>query len=203
MEFTAEQQAFIDTSFNKRFSEIQAKAEAKRLEDIAAVKSEFTAQIAAKDAELTELVKKQASGSKDNVDLTALQETVASLKADKVKNAELARKNQMLAAAAKFNAINAEQVAILTSPYLRSEDDGRLTVMNEKGEARVNAEGKPMTSDEYMSEFLSGNPHLVRAAANTGAGSRASAFSDTNTADIFSKLPPIERINAARMAGKK
>lgn len=203
MDITPEIQAHFDAQFNKRFAEIQAKAEAKRVEDIAAVKAEFATQIAAKDAELAELAKKQSSGSKENVDLTALQETVASLKADKVKNAELARKNQMLAAAAKFNAINAEQAAILASPYLRSEDDGQLTVVNDKGEVRLNAEGKPMTSDEYMSEFLSGNPHLVRAAVNTGAGSKASTFGESNTIDMLSKLSPIERINAARRAGIK
>lgn len=203
MDITPEIQAHFDAQFNKRFAEIQAKAEAKRVEDIAAVKAELAAQIAAKDTELAELAKKQAGGSKDNVDLTALQETVAALKADKIKNIELARKNQMLAAAAKFNAVNAEQAAILASPYLRSEDDGRLSVVNEKGEVRLNAEGKPMSSDEFMSEFLNGNPHLVRAAVNTGAGTKASTFGDNNTMDMLSKLPPIERINAVRRAGAK
>lgn len=174
-DFTPEQQAAIDASLGKRFAEIQAKAEAKFKEELAAIEAKYKAQLAAKETDLAAAVKAAEGGGKAD-DNTALLERVKTLEADKVKSAEMSRKSQLLAYAAELGAVSGEQVAVLMSPYIKLED-GILSVINAEGQKRVTAEGKPMTAKEAMTEFLAGNPHLVRAAGNTGAGSRSATGS--------------------------
>lgn len=208
MEFTAEQQAFIDTMINKRVAEIKSKAEKEAKDGIdaavAAAEARFKEQTAIKDKELADLKAKVAGGDRGGEDLTAMKERVAALEADKVKSRDLARKAQLLTAASELGAVNGEQAAVLVSPFIKSGDDGQLSVVNPEGQTRLNAEGKPMTVKEFMTEFLTGNPHLVKAGGQTGAGSRGAMY-ENGRADMaaLSKLPPIERINAARKAGIK
>ena len=175
-DFTPEQQAAIDASLGKRFAEIQAKAEAKFKEELAAIEAKYKAQLAAKETDLAEAMKKAADGGGKAEDNTALLERVKTLEADKAKSAEMSRKSQLLAYAAELGAVSGEQVAVLMSPYIKFED-GILSVMNAEGQKRVTAEGKPMTAKEAITEFLAVNPHLVRAAGNTGAGSRSATGS--------------------------
>ena len=201
MEFTAEQQTIIDNLINKRVAEVRTAAEAKAKEEVATAEAKFKEISVVKDKELADLKAKAESGGKGNEDLTALKAEVERLKAKDIKNVELARKAQLLAAASELNAISADQVAMLVTPHVKGDET--LTILNAEGQVRVNSEGKPMTVREFMTEFLAGNPHLVKAGGNQGAGSQGSRGTDTKAGETLSKLPPTERITAARQAGIK
>src|SRR4030066_1107185 len=203
MEFTPEQQAFIDASFNKRFAEVNAKAEKALQEAVASAETKYKEQSAAVEKELAEMKKKAASGDKGNDDLTALKARLATLEADKIKSLEMAQKAQLLTVASELNAVSGDQVAMLVSPYIKSEE-GQLSVINAEGQARLNGEGKPMAIKEFVTEFLAGNPHLVKVSGTPGAGSQGNR-GEANPAkqEALLKLPPAERITAARAAGIK
>ena len=204
MEFTPEQQAFIDASFNKRFAEVNAKAEKTLQEAVASAETKYKEQSATIEKELAELKKKVASGGdKGSDDLTALKARLATLEADKIKSLEMARKAQLLTVASELNAVSGDQVAMLVSPYIKSEE-GQLSVINAEGQARLNGEGKPMAIKEFVTEFLAGNPHLVKVSGTPGAGSQGNR-GEANPAkqEALLKLPPAERITAARAAGIK
>src|SRR3990167_1093082 len=180
MEFTPEQQAIIDSLINKRVAEVRTAAEAKAREEIATAIAAADAKVkevaVAKDKELADLKAKVESGGKGNEDLTALKAEVERLKAKDIKNTELARKSQLLAAASELNAISAEQVAMLVSPHVKSDET--LTILNAEGKVRVNSEGNNMTVKEFMTEFLAGNTHLVKAGGASGAGSQGNRGGD-------------------------
>lgn len=80
-------------------------------------------------------------------------------------------------AAAELGAISAEQVALLLDLTVKADDSGSLYVVNAQGQRRFLPDGKPTPVDSHVSEFLTANPHLVKASVTTGAGSRkADAF---------------------------
>lgn len=193
MEFTVEQQAFIDNLINKRVAEVRTAAEAKAAETVATAEAKFKELSVAKEKEFADLKAKAESGGKGNEDLTALKAEVERLKAKDARNVELARKAQLLAAASELNAISADQVAMLVTPHVKGDET--LTILNAEGQARVNSEGKPMTVKEFMTEFLAGNPHLVKASGNQGAGSQGNKGNESSSQKTikraeFEKLSP-------------
>ena len=204
MEFNNEQQVFIDNLINKRVAEVRTAAEAKAKEEVATAEAKFKEVSVAKDKELADLKAKAESGSKGNEDLTALKAEVERLKVKDAKNVELARKAQLLAAASELNAISADQVAMLVTPHVKGDET--LTVMNAEGQVRVNSEGKPMTVKEFMTEFLAGNPHLVKASGNQGAGSQGNKGNEQSGAKTmkraaFDKLSPGDKMVFVKATG--
>ena len=69
----------------------------------------------------------------------------------------------MLSAAAKYNAVNAEQVKALLNNNIRLGDSGDVEVVDSKGSVRYNDRGEPITVDDLVKEFLDTNPHFKMA----------------------------------------
>lgn len=107
------------------------------------------------------------------------------------KDAEIAKRDAMIreykvdipltSAAAKFKAINAEQVRSLLKSNLRLNESGDVEVVDTKGSVRYRDNGEPLAVEDLVQEFLLSNPHFVSATpatthtqsnhANTGATS--------------------------------
>lgn len=66
----------------------------------------------------------------------------------------------LLSAAAKYNAVNAEQVKALLSSNIRLGDSGDVEVVDSKGSVRYNDKGEPIGVDDLVKEFLDTNPHF-------------------------------------------
>ena len=73
----------------------------------------------------------------------------------------------ILSAAAKHNAINAEQVKALLSNQVRMNADGDVEVVDNKGSVRYNDKGEPIGVDDLVREFLDSNPHFKLASPAT------------------------------------
>jgi len=69
----------------------------------------------------------------------------------------------LLSAAAKFNAVNAEQVKALLSTNIRLSDSGDVEVVDSKGSVRYNDKGEPIGVEDLVKEFLDTNPHFKMA----------------------------------------
>lgn len=206
MEFTPEQQTFIDGLVNKKYTEAYAKAKEKYDLSLAEMTTNIKAEA---DKHKLEAEKYKADyetlkASKSGVDDKAVTERIAAIEGQLKQARESAAKSKLESIAAKMNAVSPEQAAYLIRQHLKTDDNGNLLVVNAEGQPRLNAANKPMTEDEVFKEFLDNNPHLVKASGSSGAGGTGNQFnSGATNNDALLKLPPIERINAVRAAGAK
>ena len=77
----------------------------------------------------------------------------------------------LLSAASRNNAVSAEQVGQLLRGSVRLSEDGTAEVYDANGTPRYNDNGDPLSVDELVSDFLTANPHFVKASSG-GAGSQ-------------------------------
>ena len=73
----------------------------------------------------------------------------------------------LLSAAAKYNAVNAEQVRQLLQNKLRLNEEGDVEVIDEKGSVRYTDNGQALAVDDLVREFLDTNPHFRAATPST------------------------------------
>ena len=66
----------------------------------------------------------------------------------------------LLSAAARYNAVNAEQVKALLSSNIRLGESGDVEVTDGKGSVRYSDKGEPISVDDLVKEFLDTNPHF-------------------------------------------
>jgi ribonucleotide reductase alpha subunit len=73
----------------------------------------------------------------------------------------------LLSAAAKYRAVNAEQVKSLLNNHVRLNADGEVEVTGEGGVVRYRDDGQPLAVEDLVREFLDHNPHFVSASPAT------------------------------------
>jgi hypothetical protein len=115
------------------------------------------------------------------------------------KDAEISRRDSVikeykvnvpiLSAAAKYNAVNAEQVKALLSTNVRLNDNGDVEVVDSKGSVRYNDKGEGLGVEDLVREFLDSNPHFKLANPTTtnsksNIASKASAPLDVTKLDM-------------------
>ena len=189
MEFTAEQQTFIDglikDSYPKAYAKAGESAKADIANAVAQAEVKYKADLAAATKRSEDL--ETALKSKGAVDDSAVTARIAAIEQELNQARESAVKGQLESITAKLNAVNPEQAAILLKMNTKTDDKGNLTVVNAKGEPRANADNKPMTVEEWAKEFLDANPHFVKAAGSQGAGSTGSTGSNTGAAKTMKR----------------
>lgn len=84
----------------------------------------------------------------------------------------------LLNAASTQNAVSPEQVSALLRQNIRLNDEGNVEVLDKSGAVRYNDKGELFSVNELMSEFLTANPHFVRATPG-GSGSVGAAGGST------------------------
>ena len=85
----------------------------------------------------------------------------------------------LVSAAAKYNAVNAEQVRQLLQNNLRLNSEGEVEVVDTKGTVRYTDQGSVLSVDELVKEFLDTNPHF-----------RAASPATTNTKSNINQTAP-------------
>lgn len=109
------------------------------------------------------------------------------------KDAEIQEKNKvieeytvnapLLNAAAKYKAVNPEQVVQLIRNQVRLGETGKAEVVDASGTVRYDDTGNPLAVDVLVQEFLGANPHFVAAASSTSA-TKTSATPGANLQDF-------------------
>jgi hypothetical protein len=193
VEFSAEQQAHVDSIINKKFADVHTKAEAKAQGAIDELKAEIETLKTSKEPGKKE--------NKSNDDLTALQDKISVLEADKTKGFHTSSESNIIAEASDLKAVNSRQVYELLKSQIDIAPDGSRKVINSEGQARMTEAG-PMTEKELVAEFLTANPHFVQASGKVGSGSKTPGFGEDNNEDL-SKLPLVEQLTAVRAAKNK
>jgi len=86
-------------------------------------------------------------------------------------------------AAAKFRAVNPEQVKALVRDRIRLNQDGEPEVVDKEGKVRYDDSGRPLTVDSYVQEWLQSNPHFIQPTPSTSA-TRSSVAATREKLDI-------------------
>lgn len=84
----------------------------------------------------------------------------------------------LFSAASQGNAVSNEQVGALLRDNVKVADDGSVEVYDQNGVVRYNDQGVPLSVNEYVQEFLTANPHFVKATTG-GVGSQGAAGGST------------------------
>jgi len=95
----------------------------------------------------------------------------------------------VLNAAAKYRAVNPDQVRSLLQTNLRLNSEGDVEIVDAKGAVRYTDSGAPLAVDDLVREFLDSNPHFVSAAPATtntqsNVGSRSNRPLDISKLDM-------------------
>ena len=77
---------------------------------------------------------------------------------------------QLIQSASSNKAINPNQVKDLLKNNVRLNEEGRAEILDKDGTTRYNKEGKPLSIDEFVSEFITQNAHF-QVATPSGSGS--------------------------------
>lgn len=143
---------------------LKQKAEAKKIDDMKA-KGEF-------EKVLQELAQKKDSeiAKRDNV-----------IREYKINT-------PLLSAAAKLNAVNAEQVKSLLANSVRLNESGDVEVVDGNGTVRYDDNGKPFTVNTLVDEFLKANPHFKAASSTTTTSTKSFIAKDADKELDVSKL---------------
>lgn len=73
----------------------------------------------------------------------------------------------LLNSAAKLRSVNPEQVKSLLVSSVRLNEDGDVEVVDTTGSVRYNDDGKPVTVEQLVDDFLKENPHFVQPTLST------------------------------------
>jgi len=112
-----------------------------------------------KRGEFEDILKDQAQ--KYQSEITQYQEQLRTIKVN----------DALLNSASKHKAINPQQVVELLKGKVQLNDNGQVEVLAESGTPRYNQNGELYSVEEYVSEFLTQNPHFQQATPS-GTGSR-------------------------------
>jgi hypothetical protein len=93
----------------------------------------------------------------------------------------------ILSAAAKYNAVNADQVKALLVSNVKLNDAGDVEVVDAKGSVRYTDKGEPLAVEDLVREFLDSNPHF-RVANPSTTNSRSNIASKASGPLDVSKL---------------
>lgn len=162
--------ASLSKKFEKQFGDLgdieelrqlKTQAEAKRLED------------AKKKGEYEKVI--QEIAAKKDAEISKRDEIIRGYKIDM----------PLLDAAARFKAVNPEQVKQLIKGNIRLNDDGEVEVIGNDGTVRYDDSGRPVTVDVLVREFLDSNPHFAMSTpATTNSRSNVANNSTSGQFDL-------------------
>jgi hypothetical protein len=130
------------------------------------------------EREQAELERQKERGEFENVLKKTVEKKDMTIQSLTSKLHQIQVDGALLNAASTKNAVSPEQVSALLKGQTRLSDDGQVEILDKNGSIRYNDNGELLSVNELMEEFLTANPHFVRASAG-GAGSSGNAGGST------------------------
>ncbi len=128
--------------------------------------------------EAAELERQKERGEFDKVLKQTVEKKDMEIQSYKSKLQQTLVDGAILGAASNSNAVNPTQVSQLLKDQTRLSDDGTVEVLDANGVPRYNDSGDLLSVNEMVAEFLTVNPHMVKASQN-GTGSMGNAGGST------------------------
>jgi hypothetical protein len=136
------------------------------------------ARKALEEKQLAELEVAKQRGDFEKVLKSTVEKKDTQIQSLTAKLHQIQVEGSLLNAASSLNAVSPDQVSALLRSNIRLGDDGNVEVVDKTGAVRYNDKGELLSVNELMSEFLTANPHFVRATSG-GSGSKGSAGGST------------------------
>lgn len=102
-------------------------------------------------------------------------------------------------AAARYRAVNPEQVKALVRNAVRLNSEGEVEVLDDKGSVRYDDSGKPVSVDSFVQSWLQSNPHFVSAqpaTTNTRSNVTGTTMKKVDMSKLDMKNPEHRKIYA-------
>jgi hypothetical protein len=102
-------------------------------------------------------------------------------------------------AAARYRAVNPDQVKALIRNSVRLNPDGEVEVLDDKGGVRYDDSGRPVSVDSFVQSWLQSNPHFVSASpatTNTRSNVTGSTMKKVDMKNLDMKNPEHRKIYA-------
>ena len=158
------------------------------------------------EKEAAELERQKEKGEFDKILQTTVEKKNQEISAYKSKLQEIQVDGALLQAASSNNAVSPEQVVALLKNKVKLAEDGTVEVLDESGTPRYTDDGTPASVNDLVSDFLTANPHFVRATSG-GTGSKGAAGGSTqkpsSVADMLANWDSGGRAAFAAMKGKR
>lgn len=158
------------------------------------------------EKEKAELERQKEKGEFEKILQQVAEKKDAQISQYKQRLQEIQVDGSLINAASQQNAVNPEQVVALLKGKTRLAEDGSVEILDKDGSVRYNDSGSPMSVNELMSEFLTANPHFVRASAS-GVGSKGAAGGSTqkpsSVADMLANWETGGKEAYAALKGKR
>ena len=131
--------------FEKQFAELGDIEELKQLKSKA---EQARTEEAMKKGQFEEILKDLAT--KKDAEISKREAVIKEFKVDL----------PLVNAAAKYRAVNPEQVKALVKSNVRLNEDGEVEVVDANGTVRYNDKGQPVSVDDFVRGWLDENPHF-------------------------------------------
>lgn len=128
--------------------------------------------------EAAELERQKERGEFDAILKKTVEKKDMEIQSYKTKLQQTLVDGAILGAASNNNAVNPNQVSQLLKSNTRLSDDGNVEVLDDNGTPRYNDSGDLLSVNEMVAEFLTANPHMVKASQG-GTGSMGNAGGST------------------------
>jgi hypothetical protein len=128
--------------------------------------------------EAAELERQKERGEFDSILKKTVEKKDMEIQSYKSKLQQTLVDGAILGAASNNNAVNPNQVSQLLKAHTRLSEDGMVEVLDDNGTPRYNDSGDLLSVNEMVTEFLTANPHMVKASQG-GTGSMGNAGGST------------------------
>lgn len=129
--------------------------------------------------EQAELEQQKQRGEFDTILKQTVEKKEAEINGYKSRLQETLIDGALTSAASRNNAVDVSQVTALLKGQTRLATDGTVEVLDANGTPRYNDKGDLLSVNEMVTEFLTANPHFVRASQG-GTGSMGNAGGSTS-----------------------
>jgi len=128
--------------------------------------------------EQAEIEQQKQRGEFDSILKQTVEKKDAEISSYKSRLQETLIDGALTQSASRNNAVDTAQVTALLKGNTRLSSDGTVEVLDANGTPRYNDKGDLLSVDEMVTEFLTTNPHFVRA-TNGGTGSMGNVGGST------------------------
>lgn len=175
---TQEQKTFTQDELDRIVADRVAREQRKVEKKLQGVDLDKAKQLLQEQEQL-ELERQKERGEFDNILKEKLGKKDQEIMSMKAKLERTLVDGTLLAAASSNNAVSPEQVSQLLRGSVKLSEDGEVEILDSNGTPRYNDKGDPLSVNELVSDFLTANPHFVRASQG-GAGSMGNAGGSTH-----------------------
>lgn len=131
------------------------------------------------EKEAAEIERQKERGEFEQVLKKSLEKKDQEIQAYKQRLEQTLVDGEILRAASVNNAVSPDQVSALLKSRVRLADGGSVEVLDNDGTLMYNDKGEQLTVSELVSDFLTTNPHFVRA-SQSGVGSKGNVGGSTS-----------------------